>query len=141
MRRTLSFFVPLVGGLVAIRGLWGNTEHFVAATVVVVLVFVILVVVAVRAYRRFVRRSLEHTLFVLDEGLLFKEGEIELKVPFGAIQELAIKRRGSTVLGIALKYDGHREILPGYEDIQLLAQLLQQRVQPERVSTFSWFHV
>jgi hypothetical protein len=110
------------------------------ASVAAILV-VIAIAVAVRGQRRCERHAAGHTLLITDDGVLFQDRGVELRVPFDAIQELAIKRRKSVVLAIVLKYDGRQRIMSDYEDLELLAQLLQEKVGRERVSTFSWFHV
>jgi hypothetical protein len=110
-------------------------------SIVTLVALVIGCIVARRSQTLFADYAAEHTLFVSDDGLLFQDGQVESKVLFDSIDNLAIRRRRATVKSIILTHDAHRTVLEGYENFQLLAQLLQEKVRPERVPASSRFHV
>ncbi len=98
-------------------------------------------VYALRAFRRQRQWAETHVLVVTDQELHFQDGPIELRVPFETVTSLVVKRRGSTVRALTLKYDSHREFLSRYENAEQLTQLLIVRIPPDRVKDFSWLHV
>ena len=139
--RSVLWVTPLLTAAACFWAYRENKTDFGVALAVGVLAVAVAFAYALRAFTRHRQWVATHTLFVTDRGLLFQDGLTELSVPFESVTSLAVKRRGSRVRALILKYDSHREILGRYEDLEVLAQLLVARIPPDRVTEFAWFHV
>ncbi|HKS54062.1 MAG TPA: hypothetical protein VJS12_02185 [Steroidobacteraceae bacterium] len=95
--------------------------------------------VGVRRYRDIRRTRSSHMLTLLDDAMVFRDGEVESRVPYSAITRLKIPRNvhDTSQVDVTL-HDGETMRLHGYERLSRIVEVLQQKVSPDLVRTRGW---
>lgn len=100
----------------------------------------IVVVMGLRQYREYAKFAQSHSLTLGDDFMLFRDGEVETRVPYGSITNVTVPRSVLDGSMVTLKCRDQPSIrLYGYAEFPRLVELLLRRVSSDIVRTRGLF--
>jgi hypothetical protein len=136
-RRYALLMIPVVWLVPILLAYLGRSTGLVRAVVFATAVGCISMYALWRSYRRELVRAEQTTLVLGSVAMIVREGSVETRFQYGAIELLALRKPllGDAWLLVKLE-DGAEVRLYGYSDMPRLMSLLSQKVPKERQRGF-----
>jgi hypothetical protein len=139
-RRRALAFVPFIALCVVAVQFYRSPQHPLESVLVAAIVVGISLVVAIRQYKEFSKFAEAHSLAICDEFMLFRDGDVESRVPYGCIEQLTLSGTLKEARTVTVKCRGvPDQLLYGYDQFPRVVDLLLGKVPHAKVRTRGLF--